>query len=146
MYEYYSKIKMDDPILGSIRNFYNLLINELCQVIDKEVQQKAETEENLNINELQNKLDEYNEEENEPETKDNNIHDDRFSSFLDQEINRERYGTVAGKKEDGRFSSYLEGNVDNNSKDNISRNTINTSFKNNEKEGKEENKKKKKKN
>ena len=143
MYEYYSKIKMDDPILGSIRNFYNLLINELCQVIDKEVQQKAETEENLNINELQNKLDEYNEEENEPETKDNNIHDERCSSFLDQEINRERYGTVSGKKEDGRFSSYLDGNVDNNSKDNISRNTINTSFKNNEKEGKEENKKKK---
>ena len=56
--------------------------------------------------------------------------------------NRERYGTIAGRKDDGRFSSYLDENK--NRTENISRKTVNISSKKLEKEQKKKNKEKEK--
>ena len=119
MYEYYTKVNLDDPILILLRNFYNTLISEICKLIDYEAEQKVKLEENLNINDFQNKLEELNEDGNE----NNNKQDDRCSTFVNQDINqmsRERYGTIAGCKDDGRFSSYLDENNKNNYRNTIS--------------------------
>ena len=89
MYEYYTKINTDDPTLNLIRDFYNQIIYKLCELIDKEEEQKAEVEENLNIDDFQNKLEQYNEDENEVEIKDNNIQNERCSSNLNQDNNNQ---------------------------------------------------------
>ena len=138
MYEYYTSISHDDPSLTSLKNFYNSLICEIVEIIDNEEEQKKQ-EENLNINDFQNKLEEYNEEENTPE--ESKINEDRCSEFMSGE-NRERYGTIAGRKDDGRFSSYLDENK--NRTENISRKTVNISSKKLEKEQKKKNKEKEK--
>jgi hypothetical protein len=138
MYEYYTSISHDDPSLTSLKNFYNSLICEIVEIIDNEEEQKKQ-EENLNINDFQNKLEEYNEEENTPE--ESKINEDRCSEFMSGE-NRERYGTIAGRKDDGRFSSYLDENK--NITENISRKTVNISSKKLEKEQKKKNKEKEK--
>ena len=141
MYEYYTSISHDDPSLISLKNFYNSLICEICEIIDNEEEQKEKEkeEENLNINDFQNKLEEYTEEENTQET--NKINDDRCSEYMSGE-NRERYGTISGRKDDGRFSSYLDENK--NKKENISRKTVNISSKKLEKEQKKKEKEKEK--
>ena len=138
MYEYYTSISHDDPSLASLKNFYNSLICEVVEIIDNEEEQKKQ-EENLNINDFQNKLEEYNEEENTPE--ESKINEDRCSEYMSGE-NRERYGTIAGRKDDGRFSSYLDENK--NKTENISRKTVNISSKKLEKEQKKKNKEKEK--
>ena len=138
MYEYYTSISHDDPSLTSLKNFYNSLICEVVEIIDNEEEQKKQ-EENLNINDFQNKLEEYNEEENTPE--ESKINEDRCSEYISGE-NRERYGTIAGRKDDGRFSSYLDENK--NKTENISRKTVNISSKKLEKEQKKKNKEKEK--
>ena len=138
MYEYYTSISHDDPSLASLKNFYNSLICEVVEIIDNEEEQKKQ-EENLNINDFQNKLEEYNEEENTPE--ESKINEDRCSEYISGE-NRERYGTIAGRKDDGRFSSYLDENK--NKTENISRKTVNISSKKLEKEQKKKNKEKEK--
>ena len=138
MYEYYTSISHDDPSLTSLKNFYNSLICEIVEIIDNEEEQKKQ-EENLNINDFQNKLEEYNEEENTPE--ESKINEDRCSEYMAGE-NRERYGTIAGRKDDGRFSSYLDDNK--NITVNISRKTVNISSKKLEKEQKKKNKEKEK--
>ena len=139
MYEYYTRISHDDPSLASLKNFYNSLICEIVEIIDNEEEQKKQEEENLNINDFQNKLEEYNEEENTAET--NKINEDRCSEYMSGE-NRERYGTISGRKDEGRFSSYLDENK--NGKENISRKTVNISSKKLEKEQKKKNKEKEK--
>ena len=139
MYEYYTKVSQEDPSLISLKNFYNSLICEICEIIDNEEEQKVKEEENFNINDFQDKLEEYNEEETTPET--NKINEDRCSEYLSGE-NRERFGTMTGRKEDGRFSSYLDEN--NTVKENISRKTVNISSKKFEKEQKKKKKEKEK--
>ena len=139
MYEYYTKVSQEDPSLVSLKNFYNSLICEICELIDNEEEQKVKEEENFNINDFQNKLEEYNEEETTQET--NKISEDRCSEYLSGE-NRERFGTIAGRKEEGRFSSYLDEN--NTVKENISRKTVNISSKKFEKEQKKKKKEKEK--
>ena len=69
--------------------------------------------------------------------KSNNLEDNK-------DINRERFGTMISKKEEGRFSSYINEKEENNGKDMISRNTINISSKKLEKEDKKNKKDKKK--
>ena len=138
MYEYYTSISHDDPSLTSLKNFYNSLICEIVEIIDNEEEQKKQ-EENLNINDFQNKLEEYNEEENTPE--ENKINEDRCSEYMSGE-NRDRYGTISGRKDEGRFSSYLDENK--NGKENISRKTVNISSKKLEKEQKKKEKEKEK--
>ena len=138
MYEYYTSISHDDPSLTSLKNFYNSLICEIVELIDNEEEQKKQ-DENLNINDFQNKLEEYKEEENTPE--ESKINEDRCSEYMSGD-NRERYGTIAGRKDDGRFSSYLDENK--NRTENISRKTVNISSKKLEKEQKKKNKEKEK--
>ena len=139
MYEYYTSISHDDPSLASLKNFYNSLICEIVEIIDNEEEQKKQEEENLNINDFQNKLEEYIEEENTAET--NKINEDRCSEYMSGE-NRDRYGTISGRKDEGRFSSYLDENK--NGKENISRKTVNISSKKLEKEQKKKEKEKEK--
>ena len=138
MYEYYTSISHDDPSLTSLKNFYNSLICEVVEIIDNEEEQKKQ-EENLNINDFQNKLEEYNEEENTPE--ESKINEDRCSEYMSGE-NRDRYGTISGRKDEGRFSSYLDENK--NGKENISRKTVNIPSKKLEKEQKKKEKEKEK--
>lgn len=151
MYEYYTKLNLDDPSVALLKNIYNNIFFEICELINNEAEQKNEEEENLNINDFQNKLEEYNDEEIDNNELDNNndVFKDRNSEFLtedNKEVSRERFGTIAGRKEDGRFSSYLDENGDKN-KDSISRNTINITYKKEDKKNdkKEKDKKEKKK-
>ena len=58
-------------------------------------------------------------------------------------MSRERFGTITEKKEEGRFSSYLDENSEKNEEQLISRNTINISFKKEYKIKKKEGKEKK---
>jgi hypothetical protein len=113
MYEYYSKVSMDDPFILQLKNFYYNIVSDICAIInnEKEKENKSKEDENLNINDYQNQLEEYNEEENNQEL--NNINDNRFSSLLNEEkgqVTRERFGTMTFKKDDARFSDYLNGN------------------------------------
>ena len=149
MYEYYTKLNIDDPAVALLKSIYNNIFFEICELINNEAEQKNEEEENLNINDFQNKLEEYNDEEIDNNEIDNNdVFRDRNSEFLkedNKDMTRERFGTIAGRKEDGRFSSYLEENEENN-KDLISRNTINIAIKKEDKKKlKKENEKKEKK-
>ena len=149
MYEYYTKLNIDDPAVALLKSIYNNIFFEICELINNEAEQKNEEEENLNINDFQNKLEEYNDEEIDNNEIDNNdVFRDRNSEFLkedNKDMTRERFGTIAGRKEDGRFSSYLDENEENN-KDLISRNTINIAIKKEDKKKlKKENEKKEKK-
>ena len=130
MYEYYTKIKIDDPSIVLLKNIYNSIFYEIVEIINNEAQKKAEQEEeNFNINDFQNKLEEYNEDDDD---QNNEIFKDRCSEYTDEnskEKGRERFGTIAGKKNDGRFSSYDQ---DKNGKNSLGRNTINISYKENE--------------
>ena len=149
MYEYYTKINLDDPILSKIKIFYNTVICELIELINNEVEAKKEDNEDddgvFKIDDYKNKLEEYNEEEETNEGQ-NDIFKDRNSEFIEdnKDINRERFGTMISKKEEGRFSSYINEKEENNGKDMISRNTINISSKKLEKEDKKNKKDKKK--
>ena len=140
MYEYYSKVSKDDPFILQLKNFYYNIISDVCAIINNEKENKSKEDENLNINDYQNQLEEYNEEENNQEL--NNINDERCSSLLNEEkvqVTRERFGTIAFKKDDARFSDYLNGNED--KKD--LRKTINISSKKQEKEEKKSKKEEK---
>ena len=141
MYEYYTKLNIDDPAVALLKNIYNNIFFEICELINNEAEQKNEEEENLNINDFQNKLEDYNDEEIDNNEIDNaDVFKDRNSEFLkedNKDMSRERFGTIAARKEDGRFSSYLDENDDKNN-ELISRNTINIAIK------KEDKKKRKK--
>ena len=140
MYEYYSIVKFDEPSLNLLKTFYNNTIFEICELINKEAEEKEENEENFNINDFQNKLEEYNEDE---EDNKKDVFKDRNSEYQDdnKEINRERFDTFVGRKEEGRYSSFLDNN---NGKDQITRNTINMAYEQYEKEDKKSKKDKKK--
>ena len=149
MYEYYTKLNIDDPAVALLKSIYNNIFFEICELINNEAEQKNEEEENLNINDFQNKLEDYNDEEIDNNEIDNaDVFKDRNSEFLkedNKDMSRERFGTIAARKEDGRFSSYLDENEENN-KDLISRNTINIAIKKEDKKKlKKENEKKEKK-
>ena len=150
MYEYYTKLNIDDPAVALLKNIYNNIFFEICELINNEAEQKNEEEENLNINDFQNKLEDYNDEEIDNNEIDNaDVFKDRNSEFLkedNKDMSRERFGTIAARKEDGRFSSYLDENDDKNN-ELISRNTINIAIKKEDKkkEKKEKDKKDKKK-
>ena len=150
MYEYYTRLNIDDPSVALLKNIYNNIFFEICELINNEAEQKNEEEENLNIDDFQNKLEEYNDEEiDNNEIDKNDVFKDRNSEFLkedNKDISRERFGTIAVRKEDGRFSSYLD-EKDENNKDNkdISRNTINISYKKEDKKDKKDKKEKKEK-
>ena len=147
MYEYYSKVSQNDPFILQLKNFYYNIVSDICAIInnekekekEKEKENKPKEDENLNINDYQNQLEEYNEEENNQES--NNIDDDRCSSLLNEkgQVTRERFGTMAYRKDDGRFSGYLNGKED--KKD--LRKTINISSNKNEKEDKKNKKEEK---
>ena len=121
MYEYYSKVKFDDPSLNLLKTFYNTTIYEICELINKEAEEKEENEENFNINDFQNKLEEYNEDE---EDNKKDVFKDRNSEFQDdnKEINRERFDTFVGRKDEGRYSSFFDNN------NQITRNKINMTY------------------
>ena len=149
LYEYYTKMKLDDPTIVLLKTIYNSLFFEICETINKEEEKKAEEEENFNINDFQNKLEEYNDEEldNNNNDKNDDVFKDRCSENLQEdtkEVSRERFGTIAARKEDGRFSSYLDDNDEKNDKELISRNTINIGFKKEDKKSKKNEKEKKK--
>ncbi len=150
LYEYYTKMKLDDPTIVLLKTIYNSLFFEICETINKEEEKKAEEEENFNINDFQNKLEEYNDEEldnNNNNDKNDDVFKDRCSENLQEdtkEVSRERFGTIAARKEDGRFSSYLDENNEKNDKELISRNTINIGFKKEDKKSKKNEKEKKK--
>ena len=149
LYEYYTKMKLDDPTIVLLKTIYNSLFFEICETINKEEEKKAEEEENFNINDFQNKLEEYNDEELDNNNNDKNydVFKDRCSENLQEdtnEVSRERFGTIAARKEDGRFSSYLDDNNEKNDKELISRNTINIGFKKEDKKSKKNEKEKKK--
>ena len=150
MYEYYTKLNIDDPAVALLKNIYNNIFFEICELINNEAEQKNEEDENLNINYFQNKLEDYNDEEIDNNEIDNaDVFKDRNSEFLkedNKDMSRERFGTIAARKEDGRFSSYLDENDDKNN-ELISRNTINIAIKKEDKkkEKKEKDKKDKKK-
>ena len=150
MYEYYTKLNIDDPAVALLKNIYNNIFFEICELINNEAEQKNEEDENLNINDFQNKLEDYNDEEIDNNEIDNaDVFKDRNSEFLkedNKDMSRERFGTIAARKEDGRFSSYLDENDDKNN-ELISRNTINIAIKKEDKkkEKKEKDKKDKKK-
>ena len=149
LYEYYTKMKLDDPTIVLLKTIYNSLFFEICETINKEEEKKAEEEENFNINDFQNKLEEYNDEEldNNNNDKNDDVFKDRCSENLQEdtkEVSRERFGTIAARKEDGRFSSYLDDNNEKNDKELISRNTINIGFKKEDKKSKKNEKEKKK--
>ena len=150
LYEYYTKMKLDDPTIVLLKTIYNSLFFEICETINKEEEKKAEEEENFNIHDFQNKLEEYNDEEldnNNNNDKNDDVFKDRCSENLQEdtkEVSRERFGTIAARKEDGRFSSYLDDNNEKNDKELISRNTINIGFKKEDKKSKKNEKEKKK--
>ena len=150
LYEYYTKMKLDDPTIVLLKTIYNSLFFEICETINKEEEKKAEEEENFNINDFQNKLEEYNDEEldnNNNNDKNDDVFKDRCSENLQEdtkEVSRERFGTIAARKEDGRFSSYLDDNNEKNDKELISRNTINIGLKKEDKKSKKNEKEKKK--
>ena len=149
LYEYYTKMKLDDPTIVLLKTIYNSLFFEICETINKEEEKKAEEEENFNINDFQNKLEEYNDEEldNNNNDKNDDVFKDRCCENLQEdtkEVSRERFGTIAARKEDGRFSSYLDDNNEKNDKELISRNTINIGFKKEDKKSKKNEKEKKK--
>ena len=150
MYEYYTKLNIDDPAVALLKNIYNNIFFEICELINNEAEQKNEEDGNLNINDFQNKLEDYNDEEIDNNEIDNaDVFKDRNSEFLkedNKDMSRERFGTIAARKEDGRFSSYLDENDDKNN-ELISRNTINIAIKKEDKkkEKKEKDKKDKKK-
>ena len=136
MYEYYSKMKVEESTLSLLKNIYNSIFFEICEFINNEAQEKKEQEENLNINDIQNKLEDYKDEELENnEEKTNGIFQDRCSQFVKKD-SRERLGTMAERKDDGRFSSYIEENNSRN-EDWIHRNTINLAYKKDKKDGKD---------
>ena len=137
MYEYYSKVKFDDPSLNLLKTFYNTTIYEICELINKEAEEKEENEENFNINDFQNKLEEYNEDE---EDNKKDVFKDRNSEFQDdnKEINRERFDTFVGRKDEGRYSSFFDNN------NQITRNTINMTYEQYEKGDKKSKKDKEK--
>ena len=155
MYEYYTKVNLDDPIIILLKNYYNSIIIEISNLISKNEEMKKnkeeneeevniEDEENFNINDYQNKLEEYNEEEQEND--DNiDVFKDRNSELIvdNKDLNRERYGTITGRKEEGRFSSYRE-IEEKKEKEGLSRNTINMSYKTFEKDEEKSKKDKKK--
>ena len=147
MYEYYTKLNIDDPSVTLLKNIYNNIFFEICELINNEAEQKNEEDENLNINDFQNKLEEYNDEEVESNEIDNaDVFKDRNSEFLkedNKDISRERFGTIAARKEDGRFSSYLDENDEKNN-ELISRNTINIAIKKEDKKKEKKDKKDKK--
>ena len=146
MYEYYSKISQNDPFISQLKNFYHNIVSDICAIINTEKENKSKEDENLNINDYKSQLEEYNEEENDQEAYD--INDDRCSSFLNEEkgqVTRERFGTIAGRKDNGRFRGINNGNED--KKDlrktiNISSKKYEKEEKKNKKEEKEEKKKK----
>ena len=150
LYEYYTKMKLDDPTIVLLKTIYNSLFFEICEIINQEEEKKAEEEENFNINDFHNKLEEYNDEEldnNNNNDKNDDVFKDRCSENLQEdtkEVSRERFGTIAARKEDGRFSSYLDDNNEKNDKELISRNTINIGFKKEDKKSKKNEKEKKK--
>ena len=147
LYEYYTKMKLDDPIIVLLKNIYNSIFFEICELINNEEEKKAEEEENLNINDFQNKLEDYKDEEIDNDDKNNEVFRDRCSEILkedNEEVSRERFGTISGRKEDGRFSSYLDDNNEKKDDQIFSRNTINISYKKEDKKKKEEIEKKKK--
>ena len=149
MYEYYSKLKIEESTISLLKNIYNSIFFEICEFINNEAEEKAGQEENLNINDIQNKLEDYKDEELETNEKSNSIFQDRCSEYQNED-NRERFGTIAQRKDDGRFSSYIEENNSRN-EDWIHRNTINLAYKKDEpnskkdkKDGEKTEKKKKK--
>ena len=150
LYEYYTKMKLDDPTIVLLKTIYNSLFFEICEIINQEEEKKAEEEENFNINDFHNKLEEYNDEEldnNNNNDKNDDVFKDRCSENLQEdtkEVSRERFGTITARKEDGRFSSYLDDNNEKNDKELISRNTINIGFKKEDKKSKKNEKEKKK--
>ena len=153
MYEYYTKINADDASLSLLKNIYNTLFSEICLIIKNQAEEKdkmeKEVEENFNINDYQNKLEEYQDEELEDEGNNNDVFKDRCSEILkdeegNKEINRERFGTIAVGRKDDRYSSYLDGKGNNKDLDMIARNTINISSKKFEKEKKKKEKEKEK--
>ena len=140
MYEYFSKVSKDDPFILQLKNFYYNIVSDICAIINNKKEKKSKEEENLNINDYQNQLEEYNEEDNNKEL--NSINDERCSSLLNEEkgqVTRERFGTMAFKKDDSRFSGYLNENED--KKD--LRKTINIPSKKQEKEEKKSKKEEK---
>ena len=151
MYEYYNKISLDDPILILIKDFYKNIINEIIELINNETEKKEEekNDENLKIDDFQNKLEDYvDDEEETTEGQNNEVFKDRNSEFLfsdKNDSNRERFGTMIGRKDDGRFSSYTEIKSEILGKDMSARNTINIPYKTiDEKMKKEKDKKDKK--
>ena len=157
MYEYYTKINTDDSSILLLKNIYNTLFSEVCMMINNQAEEKAkqdkELEENFSVNDFQNKiedkLEEYKDEELEGEGN-NDVFKERCSEFLkdeeNKEINRERFGTIVGggQRKDDRYSSYLDGKGNNKNLDMMPRNTINISSKKFEKEKKKKEKEKKK--
>ena len=117
MYEYYTKIKSDDPFLVLIRKFYDDIVLEITELIS-EKKKKNEEEENLNINDFQNKLEEYNEDEEDKNEFD--VFQDRNSAYLNDE-NKMRSETIMPMKEGGKYSSFFSENE----RGPVERNTIN---------------------
>ena len=153
MYEYYTKISLDNPILTLLKNFYNGVICEIIELINNETEKKQEEEgdgDTFKIDEFQNKLEEYNDDEEDTnEGPNTDVFRDRNSEFVVGEnkdgINRERFGTIVGSREEGgRYSSYLDEKDDNLEKDMMARNTINLGVKKVEKEDKKKKKKEEK--
>jgi len=153
MYEYYTKISLDNPTLTLLKNFYNGVICEIIELINNETEKKQEEEgdgDTFKIDEFQNKLEEYNDDEEDTnEGPNTDVFRDRNSEFVVGEnkdgINRERFGTIVGSREEGgRYSSYLDEKDDNLEKDMMARNTINLGVKKVEKEDKKKKKKEEK--
>ena len=57
MYEYYTSIKTDEPCLSVLRDFYNVVICELIELINQEAEEKKDNENTLNINQELNNID-----------------------------------------------------------------------------------------
>ena len=125
MYEYYTKIKLDDPILNLLNNIYQNIIDEICKIVqsnekEKKIAEEKKTKEinnqqadkeeikiedegNFNINEYQKTLEGNNYEEDQ-EDDDIEISDNRNSGLL-EDINRNRFNQSIRRREEGRVNS-----------------------------------------
>ena len=126
MYEYYTKIKLDDPILNLLNNIYQNIIDEICKIVqsnekEKKIAEEKKTKEinnqqadkeeikiedegNFNINEYQKTLEGNNDEEDKEDDDDIEISDNRNSGLL-EDINRNRFDQSIRRREDVRLNS-----------------------------------------
>jgi hypothetical protein len=133
MYDYYTKIQVNDPILTLLNDIYNSIIDEIRKLVENslntetgkdeeegkqtedsnatnfeeekmdEEDTKIEEEGNFNINEYQKTLESC---ANEDDQEDDEVISDNRNSGILEEMNRNRFASSSfGNREEGRLNS-----------------------------------------